>query len=112
MTLRDDAIERMAKAAYDAGNDGISIPNWEDLDKDDYRAMMWIDPQRTALDALLALLAERGAKVVPVVTADEIHNGARDWAIQRYGVGVGFDASRSCYAAMLAAAPDMLGDAK
>lgn len=46
-----------------------------------------------------------GWKLVPKEPTEEMHNAARDWAIEKYGMGVGTDGSDGCYRAMIAAAP-------
>ena len=46
-----------------------------------------------------------GYKVVPVEPTLEMDNAARDWAVSKYGRGIGNDAAHGCYSAMLEAAP-------
>lgn len=46
-----------------------------------------------------------GWQLVPKEPTDEMHNAARDWAVKKYGLGIGRDGSDGCYRAMLAAAP-------
>ena len=59
MTLRPEAIERMARAmrARDRGGD-----EWDTIPDSD--KAVWRGLAREALDALLTLLAERGCRVV------------------------------------------------
>lgn len=49
-----------------------------------------------------------GWQLVPTEPTDEMHNAARDWAVRKYGLGIGRDGSDGCYRAMLAAAPAKL----
>ena len=68
MTLRPEAIERMARAmrARDRGGD-----EWDTIPDSD--KAVWRGLAREALDALLTLLAERGCRVVgPNVTEEMV----------------------------------------
>lgn len=46
-----------------------------------------------------------GWKVVPVEPDDAMYGAARDWSIQKNGLGVGNYQASGCYRAMVAAAP-------
>lgn len=48
---------------------------------------------------------------VPDEPTEEMLNAARDWAVKKYGIGIGNDAASGCWKAMHAAAPAAQGDA-
>lgn len=111
MTPRDTVIEAMARAMCDAFWGG---PAW-DIQAQHSRKN-WIKRAISALDALLATLPALGLRVVPSVATDEMQIGIEgDWP----SPSIHFDfeqddcksASSCIYAAMLAAAPDVLTDA-
>lgn len=53
----------------------------------------------------VAVKVAEGWQLVPKEPTNEMHNAARDWAVKKYGLGIGHDGSDGCYRAMLAAAP-------
>jgi len=64
----------------------------------------------TAYEFLAALfrlgytIAPPGSVVVPREPTEAMLNAARDWSLEKYGVGVGNDGATGCYRAMIAAA--------
>ena len=58
---------------------------------------------REAIPGLDALIAGTGV-VVPKEPTEAMLNGARDWAIKKYGIGIGNDAAIGCYRVMIEAA--------
>ena len=53
--------------------------------------------------ALLAAIARQGA-AVPEEPTEAMLNAARDWSVKKYGLGIGNDAAKGCWAAMYKAA--------
>ena len=58
-----------------------------------------------ALRPDVAALLDGEAVAVPKEPTESMYGGARDWSIDRYGLGIGDDAARGCYLSMLAASP-------
>ena len=44
-----------------------------------------------------------GSVAVPVEPTEEMLIAARDWSLKKYGISVGDDGAKGCYAAMIAA---------
>lgn len=110
MTPREKAIEAMARAAHDAcWREGhyASLPYHSPLKEHSRRCAT------AALDALMAELPGMGLQVVPVVATDEMINAWSDAELpscaglsdEECNTAVG----RADYAAMCAAAPNVLG---
>jgi hypothetical protein len=55
--------------------------------------------------AALAAIESSGRRIVPVEPTEAQLNAARDWAVAKYGQGVGNDGASGCYRAMLSASP-------
>jgi len=64
-------------------------------------------PDLIGQQARIALTAieSSGRRIVPVEPTEAQLNAARDWAVAKYGQGVGNDGASGCYRAMLSASP-------
>lgn len=56
--------------------------------------------------ALRAYLDAMDAVIVLKTATDGMHNAARDWSDTKYGKPIGIEASKGCWDAMIAAAPN------
>lgn len=60
---------------------------------------------RLTARAVLNVIESSDWKIVPVEPTEAQLNAARDWAVAKYGIGVGNDGATGCYRAMLSASP-------
>ena len=103
----EQIVEAMAEAIYEEQRMDHDGPPWGFLTKNNYERVRIRTDARAALSALRALCDENGYRLaVPCEATEEQHDAARDWSHAKYGKPIGFDASRGCWTAMLAAAPD------
>lgn len=112
MTLRPEAIERMARAMYEAERDRAEpgdMQPWDLLRSDRWerQARRW--DAMAALDALRALLAERGATLAPEEATIRMENAAVAMAASHHHA-IGHRTAQMIWAAMLAAAPNPLAE--
>jgi len=78
------------------------IADGEGTDFRQFKKMFRNEAERI-LQAILSTHA-----IVPREEVDSQLNAARDWAIRKYGKGIGNDAASGCYRAMLFSAPKVL----
>ena len=106
--LYREAVERMASAAYDLIRmDHDDAIQWELLRKDSYEAVRIRHDAMAMLDALLALLAERGLVVVPAEATDGMMTAGRDDVASELSAP-GAIVCGLAYAAMIRAYPNPL----
>ncbi|HUY05035.1 MAG TPA: hypothetical protein VMV33_17295 [Rhodocyclaceae bacterium] len=95
-------------AAVDAAvGEALLRDDWPQLvPADSGRAAHYIQRARMHRLLLAAAMASVGWRWMPVEATEAQHVAARDWSAKKYGKSIGIDASRGCWGAMAAAAPD------
>ena len=99
MTLRNEAAEVMAAAGYEnVRMDCDDAVQWELLRRDSWERVRRTGEAKLALTALLAFLAERGLRVVPVKkTFSDAEIASINWPQPGDpNDGIGVDEARDC----------------
>ena len=103
MSTKHSAIEAAAKGmALDQDGDGAWPHDWDAADQNQYRNLA-----RAAILALRQWMDAEGLVCVPREATDDMQvAGTEDWLCERAME----DRALACWKAMIAAAPDALGD--